>query len=64
MPKMKTNRAVAKRMKRNGAGKIIRYKSMKSHILTKKTKKRKRGFRRSTILHASDYGQYSTLIPN
>lgn len=64
MPKMKTNRAVAKRMKKNGSGKIIHYKSMKSHILTKKTKKRKRGFRQSTVLHCSNFKQYSTLIPN
>ena len=42
MPKMKTSRAAAKRFKVTGSGKLKRNKAYKSHILTKKTTKRKR----------------------
>ena len=42
MPKMKTSRAAAKRFKVTGTGKLKRNKAYKSHILTKKTAKRKR----------------------
>ena len=42
MPKMKTRSAAAKRFKQTGSGKIIRMKANKSHILNKKTRKRKR----------------------
>ena len=41
MPRMKTNRSAAKRFKLSGNGKLIRSKAYKSHILTKKTTKRK-----------------------
>ena len=42
MPKMKTRSAAAKRFKKTGSGKIMRMKANKSHILNKKTTKRKR----------------------
>ena len=42
MPKIKTNRAAAKRFKKTGTGKLVRNKAYKSHILTKKSTKRKR----------------------
>ena len=42
MPKIKTNRAAAKRFKKTGTGKLKRNKAYKSHILTKKSTKRKR----------------------
>lgn len=48
MPKMKTHRGAAKRFKKTGTGKIMRHKSLKSHILTKKTTKRKRHLRKAT----------------
>jgi ribosomal protein L35 len=44
MPKIKTNRAAAKRFKKTGTGKFVFAKSHANHILTKKTTKRKRGF--------------------
>ena len=47
MPKMKTHRGAAKRFKKTGTGKIMRHKSLKSHILTKKTTKRKRHLRKA-----------------
>ncbi|WP_071132075.1 50S ribosomal protein L35 [Alterileibacterium massiliense] len=52
--KMKTHRGAAKRMKLTGSGKIKRNKAYKSHILTKKTAKRKRGLRKATILTSAD----------
>ena len=42
MPKIKTCRAAAKRFKKTGTGKLVRNKAYKSHILTKKSAKRKR----------------------
>ena len=50
MPKIKTNRAAAKRFKKTGSGKFKFRKSHASHILTKKTTKRKRGFRQDQVL--------------
>ena len=54
MPKMKTSRAAAKRFKVTGTGKLKRNKAYKSHILTKKTAKRKRGLRKATTLTSAD----------
>ena len=51
---MKTHRGAAMRMKLTGSGKIKRNKAYKSHILTKKTAKRKRGLRKATILTSAD----------
>ena len=50
MPKMKTHRGAAKRFKVTGSGKVRRYKAYKSHILTKKTAKRKRRLRQAGIV--------------
>lgn len=54
MPKMKTHSGIKKRFRRSGTGKIMRAKAYKSHILTKKSTKRKRGFRQETELAAAD----------
>ena len=48
MPKQKTHRGAKKRFKVTGGGKVLRNHSMKSHILTKKTRKRKRKLRKRT----------------
>jgi large subunit ribosomal protein L35 len=50
MPKMKSHRGARKRFSITGRGKVKRYKAFKSHILTKKTSKRKRNLRRSGIV--------------
>ena len=50
MPKMKTHKGAAKRFSLTGTGKVKRNKAFKSHILTKKTSKRKRRLRRSTTI--------------
>ncbi len=52
--KMKSHRGACKRLKITGSGKVKRNKAFKSHILTKKSPKRKRGLRKSTILASAD----------
>lgn len=54
MPKMKTHRGTAKRFRVTGSGKVMRSKAFKSHILTKKSQKRKRNFRHETEVASSD----------
>lgn len=54
MPKMKTHRGAAKRFKKTGTGKIKRGKAFTSHILTKKSPKRKRNLRKSTVASAAN----------
>ena len=54
MPKMKTHKGTAKRFRRTGSGKIMRAKAFKSHILTKKSPKRIRGFRQETVISDAD----------
>ena len=63
MPKMKTHRGAAKRIKRTGTGKLKRMKAYKSHILTKKTTKRKRGLRKSTLVAKSNEKQIKRMLP-
>ena len=48
--KMKTHKGAAKRFKKTGTGKVRRYKAYKSHILTKKSSKRKRNLRRPGLI--------------
>ncbi|MHB1017706.1 MAG: 50S ribosomal protein L35 [Coriobacteriia bacterium] len=54
MPKMKTHKGTAKRFKLTGTGKIKRAKAFKSHILEKKSPKRKRNFRHDGLVDQSD----------
>ena len=63
MPKMKTNRAAAKRLKRTASGKMKRFKANHSHILTKKTRKRKRRLRSADLVAKSDMGRMDRLMP-
>ena len=63
MPKQKTNRSAAKRLKRTGTGKLRRKKAFKSHILTKKTRKRKRQLRKGTLVSKADEGRMNRLVP-
>jgi large subunit ribosomal protein L35 len=63
MPKMKTNRAAAKRLKRTGTGKLRRRRANKSHILTKKTTKQKRRLRQATLVSRADEGRMNRLLP-
>jgi large subunit ribosomal protein L35 len=63
MPKIKTNRGAAKRFRKTGTGKIRRNKAFTSHILTKKTTKRKRDLRQSIIVSKADTKNISQLVP-
>jgi large subunit ribosomal protein L35 len=54
MPKMKTHKGAAKRFRVTKNGKIVRGKAFKSHILTKKSPKRIRGFRHNTLVSPAD----------
>lgn len=62
MPKQKTKRAARKRVQITGSGKLRRAKAYKSHILTKKHPKRKRGLRQTTAVSAADEGRLRRLL--
>lgn len=62
MPKLKTRRAVAKRFKVTGSGKLKRSHAYAGHILTKKTTKRKRNLRKSDIVHSSDEKRMKRML--
>ena len=63
MPKIKTNRGAAKRFKTTGSGKVVRNKAFANHILTKKTTKRKRSLRKSSLVDSSNRQKVNRLIP-
>ena len=63
MPKLKTNRAAAKRFKKTGTGKLKRMKAYKSHILTKKSTKRKRNLRHATIADETNVKNMKKILP-
>jgi len=62
MPKLKTKKAAAKRIKVTASGKLKRYKAFHSHILTKKSPKRKRNLRKSTLVSPADAKNIKKLI--
>ena len=63
MPKIKTNRAAAKRFRVTGTGKIKRNKGFKRHILSSKNKKRKRHLRKASTVSAVEARNIRQLIP-
>ena len=63
MPKMKTSRAAAKRFKLTGTGKLKRAKAYKSHILTKKSTKRKRTLRQAAMTDATNVKNMKKILP-
>ncbi len=62
MPKMKTHRGLAKRTKITGTGKVKRAKAYKSHILNKKSAKRKRNLRKSGLVADSNMRQVKRML--
>jgi large subunit ribosomal protein L35 len=64
MPKMKSHRGAAKRFKRTGSGKIVRARSNKQHILTKKASKRKRHLRKSAVVSSVDAKRVKQMVPS
>ena len=63
MPKLKTKRAAAKRFKKSGTGKLMRMKAYKSHILTKKSTKRKRNLRKAAVMDATNAAVMKRVLP-
>ena len=63
MPKMKTTKAAAKRLKKTGTGLLKRNKAYKSHILTKKSQKRKRNLRKAAITDATNVKNMKKILP-
>ena len=63
MPKMKTTKAAAKRFKKTGTGLLKRKKAYKSHILTKKSQKRKRNLRKAAITDATNVKNMKKILP-
>ena len=63
MPKVKTSRAAAKRFKKTGTGQLKRMKAYKSHILTKKSQKRKRNLRKYIITDATNVKSMKKILP-
>lgn len=63
MPKIKTHSASKKRFSLTATGKVKRFKAYKSHILTKKTTKRKRNLRKSAIASSANEAIVKMLIP-
>ncbi|MFO7153422.1 MAG: 50S ribosomal protein L35 [Caldicoprobacter sp.] len=63
MPKIKTHRGAAKRFRLTKSGKVKRAKAFKSHLLTKKSSKRKRNLRKATYVAAVEAKKIKQLIP-
>ena len=63
MPKLKTKRAAAKRFNKTGTGELKRNKAYKSHILTKKTTKRKRNLRKATMTDSTNSKVMKKILP-
>ncbi len=63
MPKIRTNRSAHKRFRITGSGRVRRNKAYKSHILTKKSQKRKRNLRQAALIDSTNEKQVKRLIP-
>ena len=63
MPKIKTRRAAAKRFKKTASGQIKRNQAYASHILTKKTPKRKRMLRKASLVSSTDKPRILRMLP-
>ena len=63
MPKIKTHRGAAKRFKRTAKGLFTRHHALARHILTKKTRKRKRNLGKRVVVDASDQRRVRRMLP-
>jgi large subunit ribosomal protein L35 len=64
MPKLKTHRGAAKRFKKTGTGKFVRSNAFKQHILTSKTRSRKRKLRGTVVVADADQAKLRRMMPN
>ena len=62
VPKVKTHKGAAKRFRLTGSGKVKRYSAFKKHILTKKTRKRKRSLRKSALVSTPDLANVREML--
>jgi large subunit ribosomal protein L35 len=63
MPKLKTHRGAAKRLRKSGTGKVMRVSAFHSHLLTKKSAKRKRRLNKSVVVSAASARAMKGLLP-
>lgn len=63
MPKIKTHRGAAKRFRKTGTGRFKRAHAYTSHILTKKSAKRKRNLRKNALVAKSDQRKVERMLP-
>jgi len=63
LPKIKTNRAAKKRLKKTASGEYKRSKANKGHLLTKKKKKRKKNLAKATLVSSRDKKKVKRLLP-
>ena len=63
MPKMKSHSGTKKRFRKTGTGKLMRAKAFKSHILSKKSTKRKRNLRKTAVADVTNQKQCKRLVP-
>ena len=64
MPKLKTHRGAAKRFKRTATGKFVRSKAFKQHILTSKSRSRKRSLRGTVVVADVDTARLARMLPH
>jgi large subunit ribosomal protein L35 len=64
MPKLKTHRGAAKRFKKTATGKFLRSKAFKRHILTSKTRSRKRNLRGTVVTTQADTAKLRKMLPD
>ena len=64
MPKLKTHRGAAKRFKKTATGKFTRSKAFKQHILTSKSRSRKRGLRGAVVVSPANAAELRRMLPN
>lgn len=63
MPKLKTHKGASKRFKRTGTGKVVRNHAFGRHILTSKTRSRKRKLKKSTVADTADQAKLNVMLP-
>lgn len=63
MPKLKTHKGAAKRFKKTGTGKVVRNKAFARHLLTSKSRSRKRNLHQSVVADAADQAKLREMIP-
>ncbi len=63
MPKLKTHRGLAKRVKITARGKVKRARAFHSHLLSSKSPKRKRNLSRTTVVHSTQVKAIKSLVP-